>query len=55
MGGEPAKLMAFIVKYPGLIPAMEILKMGEIGFCVDVNGGISLSPIMMDLGQHIFS
>lgn len=30
IGGNPAELMAFMVKNPGLIPSMETLKGGEI-------------------------
>ncbi|RKF61110.1 UDP-glucose,sterol transferase [Erysiphe neolycopersici] len=31
VGGDPAELMAFMVKNPGLIPTMETLKKGEVG------------------------
>jgi hypothetical protein len=31
IGGDPAELMAFMVKNPGLIPGMESLKAGDIG------------------------
>ncbi|KAI9786378.1 MAG: hypothetical protein M1816_008039 [Peltula sp. TS41687] len=31
VGGDPAELMAFMVKNPGLIPNMDTLKAGEIG------------------------
>lgn len=31
VGGDPAELMAFMVKNPGLIPSMETVKSGEIG------------------------
>ena len=31
VGGDPAELMAFMVKNPGMIPTMETLKKGEIG------------------------
>ncbi|KYK54591.1 glucosyl/glucuronosyl transferase [Drechmeria coniospora] len=30
IGGDPAELMAFMVKYPGLMPGIEALKSGEI-------------------------
>ncbi|KAI9887544.1 MAG: hypothetical protein M1823_000635 [Watsoniomyces obsoletus] len=31
VGGDPAELMAFMVKNPGLIPSMETVRSGEIG------------------------
>ena len=31
IGGDPAELMAFMVKNPGLIPSIETVKAGEIG------------------------
>ncbi|KAF2030592.1 UDP-Glycosyltransferase/glycogen phosphorylase [Setomelanomma holmii] len=31
IGGNPAELMAFMVKNPGLIPSMDTIKEGEIG------------------------
>ncbi|KAF2427293.1 UDP-Glycosyltransferase/glycogen phosphorylase, partial [Tothia fuscella] len=31
IGGDPAELMAFMVKNPGLIPGMESLKAGDVG------------------------
>ena len=31
VGGDPAELMAFMVKNPGLIPSMQTVKEGEIG------------------------
>ena len=31
VGGDPAELMAFMVKNPGLIPSMEAVKTGEVG------------------------
>jgi UDP:flavonoid glycosyltransferase YjiC (YdhE family) len=31
VGGDPAELMAFMVKNPGMIPKMETVKAGEIG------------------------
>ncbi|GAO16707.1 hypothetical protein UVI_02002530 [Ustilaginoidea virens] len=31
IGGDPAELMAFMVKHPGLTPGMDALKSGEIG------------------------
>lgn len=31
IGGDPAELMAFMVKNPGLIPGMKSLKAGEVG------------------------
>ena len=31
VGGDPAEIMAFMVKNPGLIPKMETVKAGEIG------------------------
>ncbi|KAI9651529.1 MAG: hypothetical protein M1831_000782 [Alyxoria varia] len=31
VGGDPAKLMAFMVKNPGLIPSYESVRQGEIG------------------------
>lgn len=31
VGGDPAELMAFMVKNPGMIPTMETLKKGEVG------------------------
>ena len=31
IGGDPAELMAFMVKNPGLMPGMESLKAGDIG------------------------
>ena len=31
VGGNPAELMAFMVKNPGLIPNIETIKEGEIG------------------------
>lgn len=31
IGGDPAELMAFMVKNPGLMPGMESLKSGDIG------------------------
>lgn len=31
VGGDPAELMAFMVKNPGMIPKMETLMMGEVG------------------------
>ena len=31
VGGDPAELMAFMVKNPGMIPRMETLKKGEVG------------------------
>lgn len=31
VGGDPAELMAFMVKNPGLIPSIETVKAGEIG------------------------
>lgn len=31
VGGNPAELMAFMVKNPGLVPSVETLKAGEIG------------------------
>lgn len=31
VGGDPAELMAFMVKNPGMIPTMETLKTGEVG------------------------
>lgn len=30
IGGDPAELMAFMVKHPGLMPGMDALKSGEI-------------------------
>ncbi|KAG6093714.1 hypothetical protein E4U31_006644 [Claviceps sp. LM219 group G6] len=30
IGGDPAELMAFMVKYPGLMPGIDALKSGEI-------------------------
>lgn len=31
IGGDPAELMAFMVKNPGLIPSMKSVKQGDIG------------------------
>ena len=31
IGGDPAELMAFMVKNPGLLPGMDTIKSGEIG------------------------
>jgi hypothetical protein len=31
VGGDPAELMAFMVKNPGMIPTMDTLKKGEVG------------------------
>ena len=31
VGGDPAELMAFMVKNPGLLPGMDTIKSGEIG------------------------
>lgn len=31
VGGDPAELMAFMVKNPGLIPSVDTLKQGEVG------------------------
>lgn len=31
IGGDPAELMAFMVKNPGLIPGMKSLKDGDVG------------------------
>ena len=31
LGGDPAELMAFMVKNPGLLPGMDSIKSGEIG------------------------
>ncbi|PBP17903.1 isoleucyl-tRNA synthetase [Diplocarpon rosae] len=31
VGGDPAELMAFMVKNPGMIPTLETLKKGEVG------------------------
>jgi hypothetical protein len=31
IGGDPAELMAFMVKNPGLIPGMDSLKAGDVG------------------------
>jgi hypothetical protein len=31
VGGDPAELMAFMVKNPGLIPGMKSLKAGDVG------------------------
>jgi hypothetical protein len=31
VGGDPAELMAFMVKNPGMIPTMDTLKTGEVG------------------------
>ena len=31
VGGDPAQLMAFMVKNPGMLPQMETLRSGEIG------------------------
>ncbi|TVY20598.1 Sterol 3-beta-glucosyltransferase [Lachnellula arida] len=31
VGGDPAELMAFMVKNPGMIPTMETFKKGEVG------------------------
>ena len=31
VGGDPAELMAFMVKNPGLIPSMDAVRSGEIG------------------------
>jgi UDP:flavonoid glycosyltransferase YjiC (YdhE family) len=31
IGGDPAELMAFMVKNPGLIPGMESIKAGDVG------------------------
>ncbi|TVY32806.1 Sterol 3-beta-glucosyltransferase [Lachnellula subtilissima] len=31
VGGDPAELMAFMVKNPGMIPSMDTLKTGEVG------------------------
>ncbi|KAL8694045.1 MAG: hypothetical protein Q9218_001223 [Villophora microphyllina] len=31
IGGDPAELMAFMVKNPGLIPGMDSLKSGDVG------------------------
>lgn len=31
VGGDPAELMAFMVKNPGMIPSMDTLKKGEVG------------------------
>ena len=31
IGGDPAELMAFMVKNPGLMPGMESLKAGDVG------------------------
>lgn len=30
IGGDPAELMAFMVKHPGLMPGMDALKSGEV-------------------------
>lgn len=31
IGGDPAELMAFMVKNPGLMPGMESLRAGDVG------------------------
>jgi hypothetical protein len=31
VGGDPAELMAFMVKNPGMIPTMDALKKGDVG------------------------
>jgi hypothetical protein len=31
IGGDPAELMAFMVKNPGLIPGMKSIKQGDVG------------------------
>ncbi|KAG5913175.1 hypothetical protein E4U61_007264 [Claviceps capensis] len=36
VGGDPAELMAFMVKNPGMIPTLETVKAGEIGKRRDV-------------------
>lgn len=60
IGGDPAELMAFMVKNPGLMPGMDSLRAGDIGkkrksmyeimqgcwrSCIEMGDGIGASPI----------
>lgn len=59
IGGDPAELMAFMVKHPGLMPGMDAMKSGEISkrrrgieemmlgcwrSCVEVGDGMGPPP-----------
>ncbi|KAL2262360.1 hypothetical protein VTK26DRAFT_1585 [Humicola hyalothermophila] len=60
IGGDPAKLMAFMVKNPGLMPGLDALKSGEIKMrrqeiheilmgcwrsCIDAGDGMGVPPV----------
>ena len=59
IGGDPAELMAFMVKNPGLMPGMDTLRSGDVGkrrkgmyeivqgcwrSCIEIGDGTGISP-----------
>lgn len=67
IGGDPAELMAFMVKNPGLMPGMESLRAGDIGkkrkgmyeimqgcwrSCIEMGDGTASSSITETLNDH---
>ncbi|KAF1971590.1 UDP-Glycosyltransferase/glycogen phosphorylase [Bimuria novae-zelandiae CBS 107.79] len=60
IGGDPAELMAFMVKNPGLMPGFDTLRSGEVGkrrrgiaeilrgtwrSCIETGDGLSVDPL----------
>ena len=67
VGGDPAELMAFMVKNPGLIPSISTLKTGEVGrrrdamfemfqgfwrACVNAKDGTADEPLPRTMDHH---
>ncbi|KAE8451366.1 hypothetical protein EG329_003995 [Mollisiaceae sp. DMI_Dod_QoI] len=69
IGGDPAELMAFMVKNPGLMPGFESLKSGDVGkrrrgmeeivlgcwrSCIEAGDGLGPAPKKDDANNSIF-
>ncbi|TRX94196.1 hypothetical protein FHL15_004964 [Xylaria flabelliformis] len=68
IGGDPAELMAFMVKHPGLMPGLDALKNGEIAkrrkgieeivmgcwrSCIETGNGLGPAPRFSRRGEEI--
>ena len=66
IGGDPAELMAFMVKNPGLMPGFDTLRSGEVGkrrrgineilhgtwrSCIETGDGLSVDPLKQSVEE----
>ena len=66
IGGDPAELMAFMVKNPGLMPGFESLRSGDVGkrrreiqeilrgtwrACIETGDGLGMDPLLQTIEE----